>query len=156
MVEEFCSIVGPSGCGKSTLLSALAGRAAQRRRVDARRQAVRGRQRKVEKLHAAARQSFQWRTIRDNVTLGLAIRHELTPGSWRVAARALRARGVRCEAPGAALRRYARALIGRSRARPKVLLLDEPFSALDYQTRLAVSSGYLPHHPPRGQDRPCS
>ena len=76
---EFCSIVGPSGCGKSTLLSALAGLERLSGGVltlDG--EPVSGPSRKVGFMPQRD-QLFEWRTIRDNVTLGLAIRHELTP-----------------------------------------------------------------------------
>lgn len=76
---EFCSIVGPSGCGKSTLLSALAGLEPLSGGVlTLDDEPVSGPSRKVGFMPQRD-QLFEWRTIRDNVTLGLAIRHELTP-----------------------------------------------------------------------------
>ena len=123
---EFCSIVGPSGCGKSTLLSALAGLEPLSGGVltlDG--EPVSGPSRKVGFMPQRD-QLFEWRTIRDNVTLGLAIRHELTP--------------ERLARVDTLLARYGLAEFRTLAPDPKVLLLDEPFSALDYQTRLAVSS----------------
>ena len=132
---EFCSIVGPSGCGKSTLLSALAGLEPL---------SGGGPSRKVGFMPQRD-QLFEWRTIRDNVTLGLAIRHELTPERLARVDTLLARYGL---AEFAAKRpaqlsggmRQRCALIRTLAPDPKVLLLDEPFSALDYQTRLAVSS----------------
>ena len=142
---EFCSIVGPSGCGKSTLLSALAGLEPLSGGVltlDG--EPVSGPSRKVGFMPQRD-QLFEWRTIRDNVTLGLAIRHELTPERLARVDTLLARYGL---AEFAAKRpaqlsggmRQRCALIRTLAPDPKVLLLDEPFSALDYQTRLAVSS----------------
>ena len=76
---EFCSIVGPSGCGKSTLLSALAGLeplTGGEIAVDG--EAVRGPSPRVGFMPQQD-QLFPWRSIWDNVTLGLAVRGENTP-----------------------------------------------------------------------------
>lgn len=89
-------------------------------------------------------QLFDWRTIWGNVTLGLEIRHENTPAR-RDAVRALLtqyrldgfARKLPNQLSGGMRQRCA--LIRTLATSPDVLLLDEPFSALDYQTRLAVS-----------------
>ncbi|MBQ9393699.1 MAG: ABC transporter ATP-binding protein [Oscillospiraceae bacterium] len=141
---EFCSIVGPSGCGKSTLLGAIAGLeplSSGRILLDGR--PIAGPSPLIGFMPQRD-QLFPWRTIWDNVTLGLTVRHENTP--------------ARCSAVRALLERYGLAefahkkpgqLSGGMRQRcalirtlatgPRILLLDEPFSALDYQTRLNVS-----------------
>ena len=90
-------------------------------------------------------QLFDWRTIWGNVTLGLEIRHENTPRAPRRRARPARrstgstgfARKLPNQLSGGMRQRCA--LIRTLATSPDVLLLDEPFSALDYQTRLAVS-----------------
>ena len=112
----FVSLVGPSGCGKSTLLSAIAGLeplSGGSIRIDG--QPVEGTSPKVGFMPQRD-QLFEWRNIWDNVTLGLTVR-QLSGGMRQ-----------RC------------ALIRTLATQPEILLLDEPFSALDYQTRLAVSA----------------
>ena len=132
---EFCSIVGPSGCGKSTLLSALAGLERLSGGVltlDG--EPVSGPSRKVGFMPQRD-QLFEWRTIRDNVTLGLAIRHELTPERLARVDTLLARYGL---AEFAAKRpaqlsggmRQRCALIRTLAPDPKVLLLDEGKTAL--------------------------
>ena len=76
---EFCSIVGPSGCGKSTLLSALAGlEPLTGGEITVDGEAVRGPSPRVGFMPQQD-QLFPWRSIWDNVTLGLAVRGENTP-----------------------------------------------------------------------------
>ena len=123
---EFCSIVGPSGCGKSTLLSALAGlEPLTGGRVELKGEPVCG--------------------IWSNVTLGLTVRGENTPQRQAHVRELLERYGLAdfaqkrpSQLSGGMRQRCA--LIRTLAAQPKVLLLDEPFSALDYQTRLAVSA----------------
>ena len=141
---EFVSIVGPSGCGKSTLLALIAGierPSGGEVLVDG--EPVRAPTGKAG-LMPQRDQLFDWRTIWGNVTLGLEIRHENTPVR-RDAVRALLtqyrldgfARKLPNQLSGGMRQRCA--LIRTLATSPDVLLLDEPFSALDYQTRLAVS-----------------
>lgn len=141
---EFVSIVGPSGCGKSTLLALIAGiehPSGGEVLVDG--EPVRAPTGKAG-LMPQRDQLFDWRTIWGNVTLGLEIRHENTPAR-RDAVRALLtqyrldgfARKLPNQLSGGMRQRCA--LIRTLATSPDVLLLDEPFSALDYQTRLAVS-----------------
>ena len=141
---EFLTLLGPSGCGKSTLLALIAGierPSGGEVLVDG--EPVRAPTGKAG-LMPQRDQLFDWRTIWGNVTLGLEIRHENTPAR-RDAVRALLtqyrldgfARKLPNQLSGGMRQRCA--LIRTLATSPDVLLLDEPFSALDYQTRLAVS-----------------
>jgi NitT/TauT family transport system ATP-binding protein len=142
---EFCSIVGPSGCGKSTLLSAIAGLerlTGGELTVDG--APVTGPSPRIA-LMPQRDQLFPWRTIWDNVTLGLAVRRQATPERLEHVRELLRRYDLAEFAhkqPGqlSGGMRQRCALIRTLACDPRILLLDEPFSALDYQTRLAVSS----------------
>lgn len=141
---EFISIVGPSGCGKSTLLSLISGLltpTAGSITVNGRK--VEGPSAEVgymlQKDHL-----FEWRTIQQNVVLGLEIRRQLTQENQQYALQLLQTYGLydfRHKYPdqlSGGMRQRA-ALIRTLAARPEILLLDEAFSALDYQTRLVVT-----------------
>lgn len=135
---EFVSILGPSGCGKSTLLSAIAGLEAPSSGTIS-----------YNKEKAAIGYMFQhdllleWRTVFQNACLGLEIRRQLTPEAEERVRRMLSDYGL-----GAFLNHKPSQLSGGMRQRaalvrtlalsPDLLLLDEPYSALDYQTRLSV------------------
>ena len=142
---EFCSIVGPSGCGKSTLLSALAGlERLSGGSLELDGEPVCGPSRKVGVMPQRD-QLFEWRSIWGNVTLGLTVRGENTPQRQAHVRELLERYGLAdfaqkrpSQLSGGMRQRCA--LIRTLAAQPKVLLLDEPFSALDYQTRLAVSA----------------
>jgi NitT/TauT family transport system ATP-binding protein len=142
---EFCSIVGPSGCGKSTLLGAVAGlETLDRGSVLVDGQAVTGPTSRIG-LMPQRDQLFEWRSIWDNVTLGLAVQGQNTPERQRHVRELLERYGLADFArkrPGqlSGGMRQRCALIRTLAAGPRILLLDEPFSALDYQTRLNVSS----------------
>ena len=134
---EYLSIVGPSGCGKSTLLSIIAN---------------------IEEPTSGELLSnnlkigymlqedclFPWLTILDNALIGLKINKELTKENISYVKDLLKTYGLEDF-----LNSYPNNLSGGMRQRvalirtlaikPDILLLDEPFSALDYQTRLAVS-----------------
>ena len=141
---EFVSIVGPSGCGKSTLLALIAGiehPSGGEVLVDG--EPVRAPTGKAG-LMPQRDQLFDWRTIWGNVTLGLEIRHENTParrGGVRDLLEQYQLAGFARKLPNqlSGGMRQRCALIRTLATSPDVLLLDEPFSALDYQTRLAVS-----------------
>ena len=80
---EFCSIVGPSGCGKSTLLGAVAGlETLDRGSVLVDGQAVTGPTSRIG-LMPQRDQLFEWRSIWDNVTLGLTVQGQNTPERQR-------------------------------------------------------------------------
>lgn len=142
---EFVSIVGPSGCGKSTLLSLIAGLeqpSAGGVLLDG--EPVTGPSAKIGFMPQRD-QLFAWRTIWSNVTLGLQIRRHNTP-EQQTRVRALLEQYDLAEfaqkLPGqlSGGMRQRCALIRTLATEPAILLLDEPFSALDYQTRLAVSA----------------
>ena len=145
-VEEgaFVSLVGPSGCGKSTLLSAIAGLeplSGGAIEIDGR--AVQGTSPKIGFMPQRD-QLFEWRTIRDSVMLGLQIRRDRDDTHRKHVETLLERYGLaefaekRPEQLSGGMRQRC-ALIRTLATDPDILLLDEPFSALDYQTRLAVS-----------------
>ncbi len=142
---ELVSLVGPSGCGKSTLLSIIAGLevpSCGSVRVDG--ELISAPSPKVGYMPQRD-QLFPWRTIWGNVTLGLELRGENCP-SRKAAVRALLERyglasfAQKTPAQLSGGMRQRCALIRTLATDPKLLLLDEPFSALDYQTRLLVSA----------------
>ena len=141
---EFVSIVGPSGCGKSTLLSLIAGLerpSAGEVLLDG--EPVTAPSAKIGFMPQRD-QLFAWRTIWSNVTLGLQVRRENTParrGGVHDLLEQYQLAGFARKLPNqlSGGMRQRCALIRTLATSPDVLLLDEPFSALDYQTRLAVS-----------------
>ena len=137
---EFLSIVGPSGCGKSTLLSVIAGLLpATRGEVYVKGERVRGTSPHIGYM-LQRDNLLEWRTILSNVLFGLEIRGTKTPQAVARAKRLLETYGLAAFAD-----KYPRQLSGGMRQRaslirtlaagPDILLLDEAFSALDYQTR---------------------
>lgn len=140
---EFVSIVGPSGCGKTTILSLISGiLKASSGDIYVGGQKVEGRNNQIgymfQKDHL-----FEWRTIWQNVTLGLEISHKKTPENLEYIQQLLEKYGLinfknsrPRELSGGMRQRVA--LIRTLALKPKILLLDEPFSALDFQTRLNV------------------
>lgn len=141
---EFISIIGPSGCGKSTILSLIAGLITPSSgEVSVFGNPVKGTSPRVgymlQKDHL-----FEWRTILSNVYLGLEIQNKLTEENKAYASYLLDIYGLGefknylpSELSGGMRQRAA--LIRTLAVKPDILLLDEPFSALDYQTRLSVS-----------------
>ncbi len=140
---EFFAIVSPSGCGKSTLLSLLCGLISPEEGIIL----IDGLPR--EESHAAIGYMlqkdhlFEWRSILSNVSLGLEIQNRLDEEAKAELLRMLDTYGLsqfRDAKPGqlsGGMRQRA-ALIRTLALKPDILLLDEPFSALDYQTRLEV------------------
>lgn len=141
----FLSIVGPSGCGKSTLLSLICGLekpTAGVIRIDGK--AICGPTKQIGFMPQRD-QLFEWRTIWKNVLLGPEIRHENTAERQASVSALLEQYALQAftksqpsQLSGGMRQRCA--LIRTLAIEPEILLLDEPFSALDYQTRLAVSS----------------
>ncbi len=141
---EFVSVVGPSGCGKSTLLSVVAGMLpAEGGQVRVAGTPVNG---PSPHIGYMLQQDYllEWRTVRQNVLLGLEIRHQLTPQTRQRAEELLETYGLAAFADrrpsqlSGGMRQRA-ALIRTLAVNPAILLLDEAFSALDYQTRLEVT-----------------
>ncbi|MBE3591929.1 MAG: ABC transporter ATP-binding protein [Thermoanaerobacter sp.] len=133
---EFVGIIGPSGCGKSTLLSIISGLL----KPSYGSVEVNGKiGYMLQKDHL-----FEWRNIWQNALLGLEIQKSLTEESKKYVEGLLVKYGL-----GEFKNHYPNQLSGGMRQRaalirtlalkPDILLLDEAFSALDYQTRLAIS-----------------
>ncbi len=140
---EFVSIVGPSGCGKSTLLSLISGLIEPEKGYIK----INGKYHKESTTNVGYMlqhdELFEWRTIYNNVILGLEVQHMLTARTKKRAHDLLDLYGLRqfetsrpSELSGGMRQRAA--LIRTLVLEPELLLLDEPFSALDYQTRLTV------------------
>lgn len=140
---EFVAIVGPSGCGKSTLLSLISGLIEPEDGWIS----INGKGVKNSKTDIGYMLQqdhlFEWRTIYHNVVLGLEVQHALTAKSKAKAKELLEQYHLDAfehskpsELSGGMRQRAA--LIRTLVLEPELLLLDEPFSALDYQTRLTV------------------
>lgn len=140
---EFVAIVGPSGCGKSTLLNLICGLLAP----EAGKITLKGNPvlRERERIGYMLQKDhlFEWRSIYRNVILGLEIRRKCTEETLARAEAMLEQYGLapfrnaRPSELSGGMRQRA-ALIRTLVLEPELLLLDEPFSALDYQTRLTV------------------
>ena len=141
---EFLSIVGPSGCGKSTLLSMLAGLLSPTEGdILVGAEPVRGISPQVGYM-LQKDNLLPWRTIYRNVLLGLEIRRQLNEETVARADRLLHTYGLwefkdKYPAQLSGGMRQRVALIRTLAINPSLLLLDEAFSALDYQTRLSVT-----------------
>ena len=139
---EFFGIVGPSGSGKTTLLSIMAGVLAPSRGEVL----LEGKPPSKGSVGYMLQrdQLFEWRTIVRNVTLGLELMHNKSQEAYGYAEKLLRKYGLwefRNRFPhelSGGMRQRA-ALIRTMVLRPSIILLDEPFSALDFQTRLSVA-----------------
>ncbi len=133
---EFVAIIGPSGCGKTTLLSLAAGLLSPTKGKVVTDNVSFGYMLQKDEL-------FPWRTIEKNIFLPLEIKRSNTPEHRERAIALAEKYGLK-----QFLKNYPSSLSGGMRQRaalirtlsvdPDVLLLDEPFSALDYQTRLSV------------------
>lgn len=137
--KEFLSIVGPSGCGKSSLLSILSNL------EKATSGNIKYGSSNLKVGYMLQNDSlFPWRTILENCLIGLEISKNLNEDTKNKVINLLNTYGL-----GDFIDKYPSSLSGGMRQRvalirtlatdPDILLLDEPFSALDYQTRLALS-----------------
>ena len=135
---EFLAIVGPSGCGKSTFLNIIGG-------IDKKTSGeINIQEGKTMGYMLQSDCLFSWLTILENSLLGLKIKGMLTKENINYVKELLNTYGL-----DEFMNSYPASLSGGMRQRvalirtlalkPDVLLLDEPFSALDYQTRLAVA-----------------
>lgn len=140
---EFVAIVGPSGCGKSTLLSLIAGLITPEQGLIR----INGKYLRDSTTNIGYMlqhdELFEWRMIYHNVLLGLEVQHMLSAKTRAKAHELLDTYGLKSfenshpsELSGGMRQRAA--LIRTLVLEPDILLLDEPFSALDYQTRLNV------------------
>ena len=136
--KEFISIVGPSGCGKSTILSILAGLEEKSKgEINFSKNYTIGYMLQNDSL-------FEWRTVLDNCLLGLEINNNLTKENKEYVIKLLKTYGLEdfiYEYPSrlSGGMRQRVALIRTLATKPDILLLDEAMSALDYQSRLAIS-----------------
>jgi NitT/TauT family transport system ATP-binding protein len=142
---EFVAVVGPSGCGKSTLLSIIAGLLAPESGTIAVNNPDGSLHYPKVGYMLQHDHLFEWRSVYKNVILGLELNHMLTEERLSYVNRLLRDYDLeqfRDKRPGelsGGMKQRA-ALIRTLALDPQLLLLDEPFSALDYQTRLSVSA----------------
>ena len=133
---EFVALLGPSGCGKTTILSLIAGL------LEPTKGEIRVHQNAIGYM-LQRDQLFPFRTIKRNILLGLEVQRKMTAENIENAYDLLRKYGL-----WEYVNSYPNALSGGMRQRvalirtlatnPELLLLDDPFSALDFQTRLAV------------------
>lgn len=142
---EVLSLVGPSGCGKTTLFNAIAGLIP----VQGGMVEVGGRQ--VDKASGHVGYMLQkdmllpWRSVVDNVMLGLEVRGRPRAEARRIAIDLIQRYGLKgfedvrpSSLSGGMKQRVA--LMRTLAFDPDVILLDEPFSALDFQTRLLLQA----------------
>lgn len=136
--KEFVSIIGPSGCGKSTILSILSGLEEKSSgKISFSKNCTIGYMLQNDSL-------FEWRTVLENCMLGLEIEKKDTKESKDYVIHLLKTYGLEefiNEYPSrlsGGMRQRA-ALIRTLATKPDILLLDEALSALDYQSRLAIS-----------------
>ena len=142
---EFVAVVGPSGCGKSTLLHLIA----RLLSLDSGEILINGYPLVISKEKVGYMlqndQLLPWKTIYENAVLGLKIQKIRDPAAYERVEHLLTSYGLedfRDSYPdqlSGGMRQRA-ALIRTLALSPDILLLDEPFSALDYQTRLNVSN----------------
>ncbi len=137
--KELISIVGPSGCGKTSLLSILSN-------LEKKSGGTLSFNKENVKLGYMLQKDalFPWKTILENCLIGLEINHTLNDTTRNRVIKLLSTYGL-----GEFINKYPDSLSGGMKQRvalirtlaiePDILLLDEPFSALDYQTRLALS-----------------
>ena len=141
---EFIAIVGPSVCGKSTLLSLIAGLIHTRTGSITLDGAPLYENKSRIGYMLQKDHLFEWRTILSNVLLGLEIQNRVDEAAKSKALEMLKTYGLEdfANAKPSQLSggmRQRAALIRTLMLEPDLLLLDEPFSALDYQTRLSVT-----------------
>ena len=136
---EILAIIGPSGCGKSTLLNIIAG-------LDepSGGSIVFSKTEPVISYMLQSDALLNWRSVLDNATIGLEIQKKKSKESVEKVQRMLEDYGLQdfidkkpSSLSGGMKQRVA--LVRSLAVEPDILLLDEPFSALDYYTRLNIS-----------------
>ncbi len=137
--NDFIALVGPSGCGKSTILSIIG----KLQKESSGKVEFKDKNIKVGYMFQEDA-LFPWLTVFDNCMLGLKIQKNVTEENKKYVKSLLKKYGLSNfeksypkELSGGMRQRVA--LIRTLAIKPDILLLDEPFSALDYQTRIAVS-----------------
>lgn len=145
---ETCAIIGPSGCGKSTLLKVLAGIIKKfEGTVEINGQAVRPQKQKIGFIP----QNYgllPWKTIYENIRLGVKIKNKQASDNRQNQAAMVQLLGL-----DGLEHRYPGELSGGQQQRvalarafllqPDLLLMDEPFSALDAMTREEIQNVFL-------------
>lgn len=140
---EFVSFLGPSGCGKTTLLSIIAGLIKPTKgTILLENKPVSNEENQIGYM-LQQDYLFPWKTIEENILLGLKLSKQLTTQSKAAALSLLEQiglSGIEKQLPrqlsGGMRQRVA--LVRTLATEPKLLMLDEPFSALDYQTKLKL------------------
>ena len=142
---EFISIIGPSGCGKSTLLSIIAGLESKSSgSISLNGKEMEGSSPSIG--YMLQRDCLlEWRSILSNAMFGLEIKGKTSNSDKEYVERLLKKYSLYefkdkypSELSGGMRQRAA--LIRTLAIKPKILLLDEAFSALDYQTRIMVTN----------------
>ena len=137
--NQFIALVGPSGCGKSTILSIIGG-------LEKKSSGQINFMKKNLKVGYMFQEDalFPWLNVLDNCMLGLKIQNKENKENKKYVKTLLKKYGLSSfeksypkELSGGMRQRVA--LIRTLATKPDILLLDEPFSALDYQTRITVS-----------------
>lgn len=143
MPGEFVSLVGPSGCGKTTLLSIMSGLLKPSKGKVLRDGSPLGKGKSAPGYMLQHDYLFPWRTILDNALIGLELTGQLNANSRDQVKNMLDGMGLDGTAQlfpsqlsGGMRQRVA--LVRTLATDPELLLLDEPFSALDYQTKLQL------------------
>lgn len=141
---EFVGVVGPSGCGKTSMLSLLAGLIRPSSGTVRIQGKEPGQTQQPVGYMLQRDHLLDWRNIEGNIMLGLEVQRKQAPAARACALELLDTYGL-----GEFKRHYPRQLSGGMRQKvalirtlalePSILLLDEPFSALDYQTRLKIA-----------------
>ena len=146
--QEFLSIIGPSGCGKSTIFNIIAGLL----EPDSGRVMVHGEEINKTTGHVGYMMQrdllLPWRNVLDNVSIGLEIQGKAKKERYDLARGYLERYGLisfensyPTMLSGGMRQRVA--LIRTLVTNPDIIMLDEPFSALDYQTRLVLEEEIL-------------
>ncbi|MDF2606082.1 MAG: transporter-related protein [Bacillales bacterium] len=141
--NEFVAFLGPSGCGKTTLLSIISGLLKPTMgNVFLKNAQI---EKPTNRIGYMLQQDFlyPWRTIQENIVIGLEINNLKNPENTRYALDLLKQVGLKDvekdypqQLSGGMRQRVA--LVRTLATQPEILLLDEPFSALDYQTKIKL------------------